>query len=226
MSSYERVNWENSPSTKTPINNVNLNKMDEGIEQAHNGESIPEFESFDDEEEYETILEIPSISKGDKLKDILSKITKFCNNIRYLFEFIGVLDIRKAGYLSVANAINTIGKDYIVEQETSGIWTYRKWNSGIVECWGKYSAGSYSSGTNTWNNLYFSTIAMVDFPANLFISAPVLNWSASASDFNGSFYKDSYITATKTGAWGLSKPTAFTDIVVYIDIEAKGRWKE
>lgn len=27
--------------------------------------------------------------------------------------------------------------DYIVEQGTSGIWTYRKWNSGIAECWGR-----------------------------------------------------------------------------------------
>ena len=26
--------------------------------------------------------------------------------------------------------------DYIVEEGTSGIWTYKKWNSGIVECWG------------------------------------------------------------------------------------------
>ena len=28
---YERVNWENLPSTKTPVNADNLNKMDEGI---------------------------------------------------------------------------------------------------------------------------------------------------------------------------------------------------
>ena len=28
---YERVNWENLPSTKTPVNATNLNKMDEGI---------------------------------------------------------------------------------------------------------------------------------------------------------------------------------------------------
>ena len=27
-------------------------------------------------------------------------------------------------------------KDFVVEQGTSGIWTYRKWNSGIAECWG------------------------------------------------------------------------------------------
>ena len=29
--------------------------------------------------------------------------------------------------------------DYIVEQGTSGIWTHRKWNSGIAECWGRHS---------------------------------------------------------------------------------------
>lgn len=27
--------------------------------------------------------------------------------------------------------------DYIVEEGTSGNWTYRKWNSGIVEFWGR-----------------------------------------------------------------------------------------
>lgn len=25
--------------------------------------------------------------------------------------------------------------DYVVEQGTSGIWTYRKWSSGVAECW-------------------------------------------------------------------------------------------
>ena len=29
--------------------------------------------------------------------------------------------------------------DFIVEQGTSGIWAYRKWNSGIAECWGTFS---------------------------------------------------------------------------------------
>lgn len=31
---YERVNWENLPSTKTPVNADNLNKMDKGIANA------------------------------------------------------------------------------------------------------------------------------------------------------------------------------------------------
>lgn len=29
-----------------------------------------------------------------------------------------------------------LGVDYIVEQGTSGIWTYEKWNSGKAVCWG------------------------------------------------------------------------------------------
>ena len=31
---YKRVNWENLPSTKTPVNADNLNKMDKGIANA------------------------------------------------------------------------------------------------------------------------------------------------------------------------------------------------
>ena len=27
--------------------------------------------------------------------------------------------------------------DYVLEQGTSGIWTYRKWSSGVAECWAK-----------------------------------------------------------------------------------------
>lgn len=27
--------------------------------------------------------------------------------------------------------------DYVIVQGTKGIWTYQKWHSGIVKCWGK-----------------------------------------------------------------------------------------
>ena len=48
------------------------------------------------------------------------------------------------GTATVGGAINTQSLkinnteiDYIVSQGTSGIWTYRKWNSGLAEYWGK-----------------------------------------------------------------------------------------
>ena len=37
MKKYTRMNWENTPSTATPLTADNLNHMDEGIEQATNG---------------------------------------------------------------------------------------------------------------------------------------------------------------------------------------------
>lgn len=41
---------------------------------------------------------------------------------------------------SIVNAINELfGRDYIVEQGTSGIWTYEKWASGKAKCWGKFT---------------------------------------------------------------------------------------
>lgn len=36
--------------------------------------------------------------------------------------------------LSLAQKLGAV-KDYVVEEGTSGIWQYRKWNSGIMEAW-------------------------------------------------------------------------------------------
>lgn len=51
------------------------------------------------------------------------------------------------GNFSVNN--NTM-VDYVVEQGISGIWRYRKWSSGIAECWGKYSAELSPYSTNNY----------------------------------------------------------------------------
>lgn len=52
--------------------------------------------------------------------------------------------------------------DWVVEQGTSGIWTYRKWNSGIAECWGKYSGTvTYSSTSGRAVDIEQKLIALV-----------------------------------------------------------------
>ena len=52
--------------------------------------------------------------------------------------------------MNLGNLLNKIaqrlGVDYIVEQGESGIWTYRKWASGIAECWGNYDKVAITSG--------------------------------------------------------------------------------
>ena len=56
--------------------------------------------------------------------------------------------------------------DYIVDQGTSGIWYYRKWNSGVAECWGTQTnvSGTFAD----WGNIYSYDIPSVSFPSGLF----------------------------------------------------------
>ena len=83
--------------------------------------------------------------------------------------------------------------DYIVEQGTSGIWTYRKWNSGIAECWGvdefyhtswaKWNPTGlyYSVGNHITNYPFsFSTIQNAQVRGDYWVSAFYANASASS----------------------------------------------
>ena len=63
-----------------------------------------------------------------------------------------LVPIRIWGIILKATGVSPIQEDYIVEQGTSGIWTYRKWNSGIAECWGRITI----SGLTTTTNLPFT----------------------------------------------------------------------
>ena len=49
----------------------------------------------------------------------------------------------------LAKLLDAVKVDYIVEQGTSGIWTYRKWNSGVCELWGKWeeTLSNYSTAS-------------------------------------------------------------------------------
>ena len=78
-------------------------------------------------------------------------------------------------------ASTTIKDDYIVEEGTSGIWTYRKWNSGIAECWGIRSNINESIST-TWGNLYTGITRDATYPTNLFIEKPVILRQHETSD--------------------------------------------
>ena len=67
--------------------------------------------------------------------------------------------------------------DFVIEQGTSGIWTYRKWNSGAAECWGIKSCGTVDV-TNGWGDesthLYESKQGYSEtYPSGLFKESPM-----------------------------------------------------
>ena len=90
----------------------------------------------------------------------------------------------------------TLG-DYIVDQGTLGVWTYRKWESGVSECWCTWSGtvASYTSvfgGYGYYKDVYFPTDMFNVAPKPFFtvnvgsgfgVSAMVLPISATSGRF-------------------------------------------
>lgn len=48
-----------------------------------------------------------------------------------------IYTLLKTAFTQIKSLLYKMGliKDYVTAQGTSGIWTYRKWASGIAECW-------------------------------------------------------------------------------------------
>lgn len=65
--------------------------------------------------------------------------------------------------------LNFLSAHVVVEQGTSGIWTYRKFNDGVAECWGyKLTSGGFSS----WGSIYSKDIGVENYPTDFFIESP------------------------------------------------------
>ena len=109
--------------------------------------------------------------------------------------------------------------DFVVEQGTSEIWTYRIWNSGTAECWGQPAKSVASSGTFLGANAYSTNFAL---PSGLFVSVD----SANANPRLGSNYAiPAYIktTPTSVGVDALSNESGTNDFSANIFV--RGRWK-
>lgn len=117
----------------------------------------------------------------------------------------------------------------VIEQGTSGIWTYRKWSNGTSECWGKASA---TSSFAVWANpIYYATtyIARQNFPTGLFTSIPSLNVSLiSSSGSDGWIADDSTSTtnSTSTGRFYMLRVSSVSGTPTYtVSLYAIGKWK-
>ena len=111
--------------------------------------------------------------------------------------------------------------DYVVEKGTSGIWTYRKWNSGISECWGSQDA-TPTTMTAYDRVYYFDT--EVTFPENLFVNG-VYDVQTTAFSKNGGLYWASpyNCTTAKATIRVISGDSAVRTTGIWYSI--KGKWK-
>ena len=131
--------------------------------------------------------------------------------------------------ISLKSTLEAITKalsvDYIVEQGTSGIWTYRKWNSGIAECWGTQTASVNITVTWFSSGYYSYYTALPNYPVS-FLDLPTVSLTASSQDGRCWGYPvRELLTKTNIGKIVLVSLGSYTDVMTKIDIYAIGRWK-
>lgn len=113
--------------------------------------------------------------------------------------------------------------DYIVETGTSGIWTYRKWNSGIAECWGYWT--TTSTFPNAFGGAYESPDSLKkNLPSGLFIEVAPL-FSGAVSTSNGAWLENPRVSTTEVSTYVLNvvKQTSAINVTIYAKVT--GRWK-
>lgn len=67
-------------------------------------------------------------------------------------------------FRDIANWVNGVD-DYVVEQGTSGIWTYRKWKSGVAECYGLTPIINSGTLTKSQSIYYSKTLDIATIPS-------------------------------------------------------------
>lgn len=116
--------------------------------------------------------------------------------------------------------------DYVVEQGTSGIWTYRKWNSGIAECWGTSEVSNLAI-TTTWGSLKYGTLSAISFPSNFFSAAPNLTVFLRSTAGRVWATQTTNMTSSTTGTIYAIAPSEYAagSTTINVVMTAIGTWK-
>lgn len=205
-------------TTITPtISNNSFSVTDKAILGDING-------GFDVSKSYEIVVEV-----SDKLS--VNEIDYTLNPGKNAIEIVGneVVKINDIPF----DDIKFKGVDYVVESGSNENWTWQKWNSGIAECWGNFTA----SGTNkVWvSPMYLlngAHIGPINYPIT-FIETPIEVANVIYCKNACWLYKDSdnandnQVSITHSGQYVPVKVNPFNNgtLSVTASIHVKGKWK-
>ena len=114
--------------------------------------------------------------------------------------------------------------DYIVKQGVSGIWTYRKWKSGVAECWASCKVDICC--VEQRNSIYVDSLKSILLPEELFVVAPTVNINAVNATGYNFLIAHIYSVDTSTVSYlPASTGKIEGNISITFAISAKGTWK-
>lgn len=134
---------------------------------------------------------------------------------KYIGMELGTLSTTLAEALGIGDTSSTSGGggsglDYITEEGTEGIWSYRVWNSGFAEAWGTQTFTTMTA-SQPWGSLYYDVLASVlTFPNGLFSSAPDIQLTLNGQGGNFWVSISNDTSATNVGTIYAIAPTQIT----------------
>lgn len=152
-----------------------------------------------------------------KLTTILQNIIK---KIEHSVNVENITNSEIDGLFGSASGTGTDAQDYVVEHGTSGIWTYRKWASGIAECWG---TTTFSGTANqSWGSyIKYATVPSVNYP----FTFVAITEKTALLDSGGIWSTGCYNqTNSSTGDFYACRPDA-NSVSGRVYYNVKGTWK-
>lgn len=111
----------------------------------------------------------------------------------------------------------------IIEEGTSGIWTYRKYSDGTAECWGK--AGATVNVTTAWGYLYYGSIAVPNFPFT-FSAIPISSMTLHSTSGSAMLGANTVgVSTTNVGNIYVYSAGNMPSLWCTIDVHTVGKWK-
>lgn len=108
--------------------------------------------------------------------------------------------------------------DFVVDQKTSGDWTYRKWNSGIAECWAIIRYDTHSSYNIEGSDYYHNGKVNLPFA---FTAPPCTTFAGLAG--SGTAHPVRVQNTVDTVTWYFI--TNQDNIGITVHLQVMGRWK-
>lgn len=133
-------------------------------------------------------------------------------------------NVFSSNFETIDKEVYNLKTDYVVAYGTQNGWTYRRWKSGLMEC---YARIKVSFTTNVkWYNIYRSEVGLYkqNYPVP-FISTPVLTRSFDSEKGTSWALASSGASKTSTGGTMFANPSANVHESGYLSFFAQGRWK-
>jgi len=130
-----------------------------------------------------------------------------------------VNDLSVTGGAAIAGALTVGGSvvsDFVVEEGTSGIWSYRKWSNGDAECWGMFIK-SVAAGAADSTSIYHYPFTFTALPVSL------VSIACGGADLYRGHFERQGTTAAQVRVTLINKHTAAVNFTAFI--YSKGKWK-